>query len=148
MRKILTVVLLALVLLSAGCGRTRTNKPASDPVNDAPTSADAEDPSSSGTTIGNLESDVFVRSWSGDVASGLREADAATIKQILSSLEWGKSSDNRSDAWIESEGVLYAYDSQKGILTDIDDRAAKLSAADRARVNAILSQNLPGSDGT
>lgn len=98
------------------------------------------------TLPGHIASDVYVRLWDGDVAPGLRAGDAESVKTIIAAQTWGDSFDNLSDVWIEAEFVPYAYDTQGGILTSADDRAAKLADAERAALNAILAHYLPGYD--
>ncbi len=114
------------------------------------TQAEAAEPETTGPIIqklpGMIMADVHVRLWDGDVSPGLRDEDAQTIKNILARQTWGYSYDNLSDTWIEAQGVTYAYDTQSGILTAADDRAAKLTETERAQVNAILADYLPGYD--
>ena len=94
------------------------------------------------TLPGHIESDVYVRLWDGNLAPGLRAEDADAVKRIIRAQSWGMSYDNLSDMWIDVEGVTYAYDTQSGILTEADDRAAKLSESERVQLNAILARYL------
>lgn len=167
MRNVITVFLIGLLLLAAACGHAeRTeNTTAEETFPQPPSSAAAEtqaeatedttaetdisptvpeDVTFLGQLPGMIMSDVHVRLWDGDVAPGLRAEDAETVKHILAAQMWEHSYDNLSDVWIEAEGVRYAYDTRSGILTCADDRAAKLDEANRAQVNAILAQYLPG----
>ena len=181
MRKILPVLLICLLLTA--CGQTQPTESESTAaqassetqtrVIAAETGSDAQSTTETGsaaqsqaetipseselptirTLPGHIESDVYVRLWDGDLAPGLRAEDADAVKQIICARSWGMSYDNLSDMWIEAEGVQYAYDTQSGILTEADDRAAKLSESERVQLNAILARYLnlydprPVSDG-
>ena len=181
MRKILPVLLICLLLTA--CGQTQPTESESTAaqassetqtrVIAAETGSDAQSTTETGsaaqsqaetipseselptirTLPGHIESDVYVRLWDGDLAPGLRAEDADAVKQIIRARSWGVSYDNLSDMWIEAEGVQYAYDTQSGILTEADDRAAKLSESERVQLNAILARYLnlydprPVSDG-
>ncbi len=173
MRNCIFVLLIGLSLLLAACGRSMVRETGAnetsvlsdravstepsltngtDPDADAAQPQSPTTPEDAGalpsvrTLPGMIMSLVHVRLWDGDVAPGLRAEDEGTVKRIVAAQTWGPGYDNLSDVWIEVEGVDYAYDMQSGILTAADDRAAKLSDADRAQVNAILAEYLPGYD--
>ena len=160
MRRILPAALLCLLLTACARAETKqTTRPqpvqtqsAAAETDGTPqtaaqteTAAETEMPTIR-TLPGHIESDVYVRLFDGDLAPGLRAGDAEAVKQIIAAQTWGFSYDNLSDVWIDAEGVQYAYDTQGGILTEADNRAAKLSDAERAELNAILAQYLSGFD--
>ena len=156
---------LCVLLLPSACGRTApsgtTKEPIQTQIAEMSKQAAENEPEESSVTQsltvpedastlwnlpGHIASDVFVRLWDGDVAPGLRAEDAETVKRIIAAQTWGFSYDNLSDVWIESEFVRYAYDTQSGILTESDERAVKLTEAERVQINAILADYLPGYD--
>ncbi|MBQ7541997.1 MAG: hypothetical protein IJT44_06880 [Clostridia bacterium] len=168
MRRSVMILCICFLLFAAACGRSVTPETASaDAITPESASADAimserteqtaaaeteteaartvpDEATSLRTLPGMIMSDVYVSLWDGDTAPGLRAEDAQAVKRILASLTWGMSYDNLSDVWIETQGVRYAYDTQSGILTEADNRAAKLSEAQRIRLNGILAEYLPG----
>lgn len=149
---------LCVLLLPSACAQTAPDGATTEPAQiaetteqtaaAAPEETSAPSLSEEASTLrnlpGHIASDVYVRLWDGSVAPGLRAEDAETVKSILASQTWGFSYDNLSDAWIDAEGVPYAYDSSAGILTASDDRAAKLTEEERIEINAILAEYLPG----
>ena len=128
----------------AQIAETSEQTTAAEPVETSAPLSVPEEASTLRNLPGHIASDVYVRLWDGSVAPGLRAEDAETVKRILATQTWGFSYDNLSDAWIDAEGVPYAYDSSAGILTASDDRAAKLTEEERIEVNAILAAYLPG----
>ena len=160
MHRILPVLLICLLLTACGqtqqtesestaaqtSSETQTRAMAAETETAPQSTAETVPPASELPTIrtlpGHIASDVYVRLWDGDLAPGLRAEDAEAVKGILRAQTWGMSYDNLSDIRIDAEGEQYAYDTQSGILTAADDRAATLNESERLQLNAILERYL------
>ena len=148
--------ILCLLVITAACGKaalpeSQTHRAAQvedrqPPQTAEPTSESLPPETMLRTLPGMIMSDVHVCRIDEDVSPGLRAEDAKTVKTILAAQTFGDGFDNISDVVIDTMQARFYYETQAGILTNEHGDAAKLSHAQRDRLNAILTDYLALAD--